>query len=55
MEKFVVKKSELLGEEKFFSGNLRSNSLSNAVEMNIEVIENVNTEDLIKELEAKSV
>lgn len=53
LELFAGKKNALLGEEKIFSGNLRSNQLYNTIEMNIENIEEINQQELINELEAK--
>jgi len=54
LEKFGEKKKDLLGEEKIFSGSLRSNQLYNTTEMNIEKIESVDLDLLVKELEAKA-
>ena len=51
IDKFLEKKKEILGEEKLFSGNVRSNSLYNTTELNIEQIEDINAELLLKELE----
>jgi ssDNA-binding replication factor A large subunit len=53
IEKFHAAKHKILGEEKVFSGNVRSNQLYNTIEFNIEGMENVNAGELIKELEAK--
>lgn len=53
LEKFHEKKGEILGEEKVFSGNLRSNALYNTIEFSIDGIEDVKADDLIKELENK--
>ena len=53
LEKFEFKKNNLLGEEKLLMGNVRSNALYNTMEFNIENVEDVNPEVLIKELEAK--
>ncbi len=53
IEKFNGRKESLLGEEKMFVGNMRSNNLYNTSEFNIESIEEVNVDELIKELEAK--
>ncbi|MEK6844165.1 MAG: hypothetical protein AABX83_01935 [Nanoarchaeota archaeon] len=55
LEKFVVKKEGLLGEEKFFCGNVKANSLSNVNELNIEDITDIDSSKLIKELESRSV
>jgi len=54
LEKYNEKKSGILGEEKIFSGNLKQNALYNTLEFNIEKIEPVNADELIKELEAKA-
>ena len=53
LEKFYEKKSSLIGEEKYFVGNIRNNTLYNAIEFNVENIENFNVEDLIKDFEKK--
>jgi ssDNA-binding replication factor A large subunit len=53
LEKFGEKRNSLLGEEKFFLGNVRSNTLYNTTEFNIEKVEEVNLDNLIKELEQK--
>ena len=52
VEKFSEKKLALLGEEKIFYGNIRSNQLYNVVEFNIESVENIEVDKLIKELQA---
>lgn len=51
LEQFAVRKNELLGEEKLFSGNIRSNQIFNTNELNIEHIGEVNPQELIRELE----
>ena len=53
LEKFNVKKEELLGEEKFFAGNFRTNNFFNRTEMSIEDVQDVDVDELVKELEAK--
>ncbi len=53
LEKFQGKKDSILGEEKFFSGNFRTNTYFNNLEMSIDAIEEVDPEKLVKELEAK--
>lgn len=53
LEQFAIKKPSLLGEEKLFSGSIRANTLYNTVEFNVENIEDVNPQELIKELETK--
>lgn len=55
LDKFNVKKLELIGQEKIFIGNVRNNALYNTVEFTIDGIEDVNADELIKELEAKVV
>jgi ssDNA-binding replication factor A large subunit len=54
LEKFAEVKNALLGEEKIFSGNVRANQLYNTVEFSVEKIENVEVDELIKELSAKA-
>ncbi len=54
LEKFLMKKGELLGEEKFFCGNMRANQLYNTIEFNVDKIEEVDAEALVKELEARA-
>ena len=53
LEKFSLKKNSILGEEKFFIGNVRNNSLYNTTEFNIEGVEDVDINILMKELEGK--
>lgn len=53
-EKFQPKKNELIGEEKYFSGNFRTNTYFNRTEFSISGVEEVDPEALIKELEAKA-
>jgi replication factor A1 len=53
LEKFAERKLGLLGEEKVFTGSVKTNTLYNTTEFNIENIEEVNSQELIKELEAK--
>ncbi|MCU0642022.1 MAG: hypothetical protein MUF61_00370 [archaeon] len=55
LEKFAEKRVNLLGEEKMFFGNLKTNSLYNTTEFNIEGIEEVNIDVLVRELEAKPI
>jgi len=54
LEKFAEKKMSLLGEEKIFSGSARSNALYGTIEFNIENIEDINVDNLIKELESRA-
>lgn len=49
MEKFSVKKHDLLGEELIIAGNMRNNQLYNTNELMVEKIDKVNVEELIKE------
>ena len=41
-----------MGEERFFSGNMRANNLINTVELNIEYIQKLDPDELIREYEA---
>tara|TARA_Y100000310_G_scaffold325041_1_gene387877 strand:+ start:3245 stop:4240 length:996 start_codon:yes stop_codon:yes gene_type:complete len=54
LAKFEAKKLSLLGEEKIFSGNVRQNALYNTIEFTIEDVKEINADELVKELEAKS-
>lgn len=51
--KFNEKKKDILGEEKLFSGNMRSNQVYNTNEFNIDGIEEIDSQKLIQELEKK--
>ena len=53
LDKFDLKGKELLGEERIFSGNVRSNELYNTVEFTISDVGEIKSDELIKELEAK--
>lgn len=53
LEKFAERKNYLLGEERIFSGSAKSNALYNTIEFNIENLEGVDLDNLIKELEVK--
>ena len=53
LEKFNEKREQLLGEEKFFSGNFRNNSFFNRTEMVVDNVEKIDSDELVKELEAK--
>jgi replication factor A1 len=53
IEEFNKVKSTLLGEEKIFSGNLRENQMFNSTDFIINDVQEVNPQELIKELEAK--
>ena len=52
-EKLDAKVKEVLGEEKLFSGNMRINSFTSKLEMTANGVEEVNLDNLVKELEAK--
>ena len=52
-EKLGEKVKEVLGEERFFSGNFRINSFTSKLEMTANGVEDVNFDELVKELEAK--
>ncbi len=54
LENFTIKKNELLGEEKFFCGNVRANALFNTIEMNVEDVFDVKPDELISELEKRA-
>jgi len=54
VEKFNEKKDSLLGSEKFFSGNFRTNTFFNNLEMAVDNVEDVDVDVLVKELEAKA-
>lgn len=50
-ENFIASRSRLLGEEKFFSGNVKHNEMFNKDELIINNIEEINKDELIKQLE----
>ena len=54
LERFAEKKQSILGDEKVFSGNVRSNALYNTIEFNIEQIDDLNADVLLKELESRA-
>jgi replication factor A1 len=54
LEKYNAVKNKLLGEEKYFTGQIRPNSFSNTNELAIQNIEAVNPDELIKLLESKT-
>ena len=53
LEKFAKKQEDLLGEEKYFSGNFRINTYFNNLEFSVNDISDVNEDELVKELEAR--
>ncbi len=55
LEHFVEKKQQLLGEERIFSGQVRSNALYNTTEFTIEQVSEVQVDPLLKALEAKAL
>ena len=54
LENFAMKKDSMLGDEKYFSGNVRTNAVFNTTEMNIEDIGEINSQELIEELGKKA-
>jgi len=50
-----VKRAELIGEEKIFTGNFRMNSFSNSLEFSVRDVEDFSVESLVKELEQQKV
>jgi hypothetical protein len=48
---FDQKKTALLGEEKIFSGSMRTNQLYNTVEFSVDKVESVDLDALVKQLE----
>ncbi|PIN93981.1 hypothetical protein COU54_00710 [Candidatus Pacearchaeota archaeon CG10_big_fil_rev_8_21_14_0_10_31_24] len=50
---FNARKLKMLGEEKIFSGNVRSNQLYNTTEFNVNGVEDVDVEKVIQELTNK--
>ncbi len=50
-EAFAAHKAELLGDEFVFVGSCKTNTYFNRLEMNVERIERINTDELIKSLE----
>jgi hypothetical protein len=54
LEEFNKAKPNLLGEEKLFAGQIRLNSFSNTNEFTIQGVEDINPQELVKELEAKA-
>lgn len=54
LELFMNKKLELLGEEKFFLGNMRKNELYNTVDFTIEETREVDPQKLINGFESKN-
>ncbi len=52
LDKFSEKRGYLLGEERIFYGNAKNNALYNTTEFNIENLEGVDLDVLIKELES---
>ncbi len=55
LEEYNKAKGGLIGEEKNFFGQMRNNMVLNTLEFSIQQIEEINPNELIKELEAKGV
>lgn len=53
-EEFLKKKEELMGDELFFSGNVRQNKVFNTNELIIEDVQQADVERLIEQLELKT-
>ncbi|MBS3089749.1 hypothetical protein J4461_02590 [Candidatus Pacearchaeota archaeon] len=53
LELFNEKKNSLLGDEKIFSGNIRTNSLYNTTEFTIELIQEVEPEKILNEMNSR--
>lgn len=51
IELFNQKKEEILGEERIFSGNMRTNQLYNTVEFSVDKIEPIDLDSLVNELQ----
>lgn len=54
LERFIEKKTSLLGEEKVFSGTVKQNTLYNTVEFTVDSVEEVKPEILIATFEQKA-
>jgi len=54
IEGYNKKKDSIIGEEKYFSGQIRTNQMFNTTEFTINGIDEVKPEELVKELEAKN-
>lgn len=54
LEEYAKIKDSLMGEEKIFSGQIKTNALYNTPEFTIEKIEDLDPDSLIKELEQKN-
>ncbi len=53
LDSLNLKRSEILGDEKLFTGNFRMNSFSNSLEFSVRGIQDFSVDNLIKELEQK--
>ena len=53
--KFNLKKEQILGEERFFSGVVKKNDFFDRLEMSVNGIEDVDAGMLVAEMEAKSI
>lgn len=54
LEEYQKAKERILGEEKYFSGQIRINAFSNTPEFSISQVEEIDPQELIKELETKN-
>ena len=54
LEEYNKVKEKILGEEKYFSGQIRTNSFSNTNELSVSQVEEISPLELIKELETKN-
>ncbi len=54
LDKFNQVKDKFLGEEKIFVGSVKNNALYNTMEFSIEKIQDVDLDELVKELDAKN-
>ena len=52
-EKLSMQRYDLLGKELFFSGNIRNNKFFNNTEFIIDKIEDIDLDNLVKDLESK--
>ena len=55
LEVLNVKRAELIGDEKIFTGNFRMNSFSNNLEFSVRGVDDFSVENVVKELESGKV
>ncbi|MEK6915254.1 MAG: OB-fold nucleic acid binding domain-containing protein [Nanoarchaeota archaeon] len=53
LDSLNLKRAEILGDEKIFTGNFRMNSFSNSLEFSVRGVEDFSIEELVKDLEQK--